>query len=153
MTCGPECIHDHVRPWLRKPKPAADGNGYRALCPAHDDTEHSLSVSIGGKRSVIWHCFAGCTDAEVRHALIRDGVKARCLPRTKADAADMEERVYALLVSDLSHSHKVLRIMAVLSSGGELPRGSELERMASLCGVSRAEAYRSRPARRDNPVP
>lgn len=35
------------------------GNRYRALCPAHDDHNPSLSITFEGDK-VLLHCFAGC---------------------------------------------------------------------------------------------
>ena len=33
-------------------------------CPAHDDRTPSLSVSLG-RKAILFHCFAGCSNAEV----------------------------------------------------------------------------------------
>lgn len=43
-------------------------------CPAHDDRTPSLSVSLG-QQAILFHCFAGCTRAEVILALGRRGVR------------------------------------------------------------------------------
>jgi len=40
-----------------------------ALCPAHDDTSPSLSVSRGDTQPVVLHCHAGCTSEEIVSAL------------------------------------------------------------------------------------
>lgn len=47
-----------------------EGGGYMALCPAHNDHDPSLSVSLSedGERILI-HCFAGCSEEEVLTAL------------------------------------------------------------------------------------
>jgi putative DNA primase/helicase len=47
-------------------------------CPAHDDRTPSLSVSLG-RRAILLHCFAGCSNGEVIAALGRRGVRARDL--------------------------------------------------------------------------
>ena len=39
-------------------------------CPAHDDSSPSLSVRLGDT-AILFHCFAGCTPAEVMKALQR----------------------------------------------------------------------------------
>ena len=45
-------------------------NGYyKALCPAHDDGEPSLSVSEGEDARVLLKCFAGCSFGAVVEAL------------------------------------------------------------------------------------
>ena len=59
-------------------RPGADG--YTALCPAHDDTNPSLSVSERDDGKVLIKCFAGCDTQEVVEAL---GLEMRDLfPRT-----------------------------------------------------------------------
>lgn len=48
---------------------AKSGAGYRALCPAHDDTSPSLSVTEAEDGRVLLHCFKGCTLRGVLDAL------------------------------------------------------------------------------------
>lgn len=45
-------------------------------CPAHDDRTPSLSVTLG-QHAILFHCFAGCSRAEVMSALARRGVSKR----------------------------------------------------------------------------
>lgn len=45
-------------------------------CPAHDDRTPSLSVSLG-RKAILFHCFAGCSNEEVLVALDRHGVRSR----------------------------------------------------------------------------
>lgn len=45
------------------------GNGWKALCPAHDDRRASLSVAEGDDREVLLFCHAGCTFSEIIAAL------------------------------------------------------------------------------------
>lgn len=149
------CIHDHVRPWLTDPRPS-DG-GYTALAPCHDDTARSLSVSLGKYQAVIWCCHA-CQDrlgvdlaqVRTRSALIRAGVPARCLavPRILADS--MMDRVRDILHSKDKHVDKVFQLAVLMECGGEMPSGSELDRVAEWADVSRRAAYRSRLASSDN---
>lgn len=47
----------------------AQGDGYTALCPAHDDQHASLSVGIGEEGQVPLHCFAGCLVESIVSAL------------------------------------------------------------------------------------
>ena len=42
-------------------------------CPAHQDRTPSLSVTIG-RKAILFHCFAGCSNAEVLSALAGSGV-------------------------------------------------------------------------------
>ncbi len=57
-----------VLPRLRKVKPNGD-RSWLACCPAHDDRNPSLSVSVGDDGRVLFHCFAGCSSDDVRAAL------------------------------------------------------------------------------------
>jgi putative DNA primase/helicase len=41
------------------------GGSWKALCPAHEDREPSLSVSEGNDGRVLVKCFAGCDTAQV----------------------------------------------------------------------------------------
>ena len=55
----------------------ARGKGM-CCCPAHDDRTPSLSVSLG-KRAILLHCFAGCSNDAVLAGLERHGVRRRDL--------------------------------------------------------------------------
>jgi hypothetical protein len=122
-----ECLHLHGRPNLRDPRQAKDEHGrpidsYRALCPAHDDHEHSLSVSIGEKQRIVRKCFAGCSDVAVRAALIRDGWDAGCLGLSRADEADLLEQITVLYAKNLHHAELRWRVWSLVQGfGGEMP--------------------------------
>ena len=45
-------------------------------CPAHDDRSPSLSVRLGDT-AILFHCFAGCTSAEIMRALQRQRLHDR----------------------------------------------------------------------------
>lgn len=47
-------------------------------CPAHDDRTPSLSVTLG-RKAILFHCFAGCSNEDVIAALDRHGVRSRNL--------------------------------------------------------------------------
>jgi putative DNA primase/helicase len=47
-------------------------------CPAHDDRTPSLSVTVG-RQAILFHCFAGCSNADVLAALGRQGFDSRQL--------------------------------------------------------------------------
>jgi hypothetical protein len=44
------------------------GDSFTSCCPAHDDSDPSLSVSTGD-RGVLLHCFAGCTTQSILDAI------------------------------------------------------------------------------------
>src|SRR3546814_2492486 len=52
------------------------GSYGKALCPAHKDRRPSLSVTPG-RNAVLFHCFAGCTQAAIMDALSRQGAHVR----------------------------------------------------------------------------
>lgn len=61
-------------------------------CPAHDDRIPSLSVTLG-RKAILFHCFAGCSNEEVIAALDRQGVRSRDLfDGSSAVAADRQEK-------------------------------------------------------------
>ena len=45
------------------------GKGWSARCPAHQDRQASLSVTIGNDGRILAHCFAGCAIGDVLGAV------------------------------------------------------------------------------------
>ena len=45
------------------------GDGYTTLCPSHNDTERSLSISQGNDGRVLLKCFAGCSVKDIVSSL------------------------------------------------------------------------------------
>ena len=74
-------------------------------CPAHDDRIPSLSVTLG-RKAILFHCFAGCSNEEVIAALERQGVRSRDLfDGAGAVAADrLEKRAFNSNARRLWHS-------------------------------------------------
>lgn len=50
-------------------RPQRYGKGYRTCCPAHNDTNPSLSVSEGYDGRVLLYCFADCSIQDICDAL------------------------------------------------------------------------------------
>lgn len=51
-------------------EPKKYGDGYKSRCPAHDDHNPSLSISVGKDNQVLFHCFAQqCTCKQICAAL------------------------------------------------------------------------------------
>ena len=64
---------DAILPHLRT-KRISKRNGERhvlAYCPAHDDANPSLSLTEKADGTLLWKCFAGCSQDAVREALER----------------------------------------------------------------------------------
>lgn len=51
-----------------KPRQLSNGQ-WLALCPAHDDSEPSLSITLSETGKVLLHCFAGCDITQICDAL------------------------------------------------------------------------------------
>jgi hypothetical protein len=70
--------------------------GWTASCPAHDDSNPSLSISVGNDGRVLLHCHAGCTIAEICEALdlhFRDLFPAQSTnPKVRRNAVRKRER-------------------------------------------------------------
>ena len=49
--------------------PRRSGDGWSARCPAHDDRQPSLSVSVGAGDKVVLHCHADCRIDDIVAAL------------------------------------------------------------------------------------
>jgi hypothetical protein len=64
---------DAILPHLRT-KRISKRNGERHVlvcCPAHDDSTPSLSLTEKADGTLLWKCFAGCSQDAVREALER----------------------------------------------------------------------------------
>jgi hypothetical protein len=149
-----QCLEWHIKPKLRKARESEDGNGYRALCPAHDDRSHSFSISVSddGKR-LLYRCFACENRRRERLALIHEcGISPGCLPTPAREKEELLDYIEGLAAADTdNHAEVRLRIMAALEGYyPDLPRGRELERVAGRSSVSRATAFSVR--RRDAPA-
>lgn len=58
---------DALRAQLHNVK--ANGKGFTAQCPAHDDKRNSLAISRGDDGKILLHCFAGCGPETIASAL------------------------------------------------------------------------------------
>lgn len=45
------------------------GDGFMVLCPAHNDKNPSLSIKMASNGKLLWKCFAGCSQEEVKNEL------------------------------------------------------------------------------------
>ena len=146
-----ECLEWHIKPHLEDPRRSSSGNSYRALCPAHDDGEHSFGVSLAdvSKQRIVWNCFVCKNRVKTRRALIAAGVDPGCLPLTSAEKEDLLDHLYRIATTD-SPDHGAVRfsIVAALEGHRELPAGAEVGRIAGLAHTHRATGYRAKKLRR-----
>lgn len=82
---------------MRRLKGTWHGSYGKARCPAHEDRRPSLSITPG-RDAVLFHCFAGCSQAAIMEALSRQGAYVR---PTARDADPPERRDLAPLSRDL----------------------------------------------------
>ena len=54
---------------IKLDKHRANGDGFTACCPAHDDANPSLSLNPGENGGTLWYCHAGCSQESVQDAL------------------------------------------------------------------------------------
>ena len=81
-------IHD-ILPRLRGVK---GGQGqWTALCPAHQDTHNSLSISTGQDGRILFHCHAGCGVEAIAGAL---GLSVKDLFEDRPQSKPQIEAVY-----------------------------------------------------------
>lgn len=73
------------------------GSYGKARCPAHNDPSPSLSITPG-RSAVLFHCFAGCTQAAIMDALSSQGGYVR---PTERDTAPPERRDLTPLAREL----------------------------------------------------
>jgi len=84
-------LHDHAeRNGRTLPRRHSDEEAWQAGCPAHDDTEPSLSIRLGDERAVVLYCHAGCSAEEVTAALGIDWHEFRGAPRVSLSASERE---------------------------------------------------------------
>jgi putative DNA primase/helicase len=74
-------------------------------CRGHDDRTPSLSVTLG-RKAILFHCFAGCSNEEVIAALDRQGVRSCDLFDSSGAVADdpQEKRAFNSNARRLWHS-------------------------------------------------
>lgn len=97
------------------------GAGYVARCPAHDDREASLSISVGDDGKVLLHCFAGCSFDAIRAALdmapgelFADNTNGRS--NGASHGPEKEERTTSLTLAEFA-AHKKLPAEALAFYG------------------------------------
>lgn len=137
-----ECLEWHIKPRLKGARPKTDGNGYRALCPVHDDHEPSFGVSIGDNGKVLYGCFKGCDRLVVRRALIDDyGIGPEHLPIPNKDTREVLDEIRDILTMPTKEDTYV-RLLALARVDGhkKLPRGNLLIRLGALVGIARSTA-------------
>jgi len=107
------------------------GRGYTARCPAHTDRFASLSIAEGHDSRILLRCFAGCSAAEVVHAL---GLELKDLFPARRDLPNLtrEQRAEAREWRRIADWRAALSVLSlegtiVAIAGREMARGVALD--------------------------
>lgn len=71
-----------------------DGDGWKALCPAHDDHEPSLNFRVGDTQPVVFKCMVGCPEDEVLRAAGLTWADV-CTPKSNSNAGRGRPKIIA----------------------------------------------------------
>lgn len=84
------------------------GTGHTGSCPAHEDKNNSLSVSVGADRKILLYCHAGCDTEQIVNAI---GIKLEDLFEEKPKEPEKKKIVAEYEYRDLSGNviHKTIR--------------------------------------------
>jgi hypothetical protein len=102
------------------------GEGYMARCPAHDDTNPSLSIREGKDGRILIHCFAGCLPdlilekVALRMADLMPGAKP---PHRLVATYDYRDASGRLLYQSLRYDPKNFQCRRPNESGGWIWKG------------------------------
>ena len=98
------------------------GSGWSARCPAHDDCDPSLSISVSHKGKTLVHCHAGCSQEAVVGALKDRGLwntgEDDPYPRIVRAQFDRDRKVVALDIWNSSIPAQNTLVEAYLRSRG-----------------------------------
>lgn len=61
------------QPNFLSPRAKPNGGGWLDICPAHNDTNCSLSITYGENGQWVFYCFAGCHHQDIRDAYSGNG--------------------------------------------------------------------------------
>src|SRR5438093_524097 len=85
-----------------------EGDGWRARCPAHEDTVPSLHLSEGREGRILLKCFAGCATAAIVGAL---GLELRDLFPDNGSGASEPTVTYDYVDEDGTVLYQVCRFL------------------------------------------
>jgi hypothetical protein len=102
----------------------ADGERGMAQCPAHDDRSPSLSIGIGERGQLIFHCFAGCPRDQVLQALQLDWTAL--FPGELKATSKSKSKSHRASAAAKGNGSKTLSWFDELQRSGELFTAAEL---------------------------
>ena len=97
--------------WIKQTTPRK----LMACCPAHDDTNPSLSITETPDGKLLWHCHAGCSQEAVQQALERlAGVKRETVklipPREKQSTSKQSTPTEPLTLDMLAQAKRLVAV-------------------------------------------
>ncbi len=98
-----------------------NGKGYKALCPAHDDSKPSLSLNEGQDGGVLVHCHAGCSLKDILDKVelrLGDLVAGAEPPRQVVATYDYRDESGELLYQTVRYYPKDFRQRSPDGNGG-----------------------------------
>lgn len=123
-------------------------DGFIARCPAHDDTEQSLSIKQGDNGRVLVTCSVGCDSAKIFDALgpgLADSPEAEIPPAKKRDNQGTAKclPIIELVARVRDNTHESLRAMIEANSRDPrfFKRGGILSRMRLIQDVAVIEPF------------
>lgn len=142
-----QCLYEHIQHHLVSAVIDNDGRRIRARCPACG-THRALTVSAGEHARATYNCFNHCDPAELRASLIKAGVPSGCIPLSRSTDTTIAQAGSAVIQQGTraNRGQTLLRVYLILQGHRRWPRGTELEKLATECGVSKPEAYRAKAA-------
>ena len=155
-----DCIAAHIAPRVDAQRSPTDKRQWYGRCPLHPSAGRKLSIRIGDHQRIVWQCWKGCAAADVKRALLRAGVSARCVPWKPAgseldverlrDLEDMATEIEKIIAGGDAKNVQRLRLLIGMQLW-ECDRHEAARRL----GISQATAYRVKadPPRREQPPP
>lgn len=94
-------VHAALEAYGKRPKPVI-GDKFTSLCPAHDDSDPSLSISTG-ERGILIKCFAGCNNEDILNAIGYDYTDLFYEHNTPTDDPLRKLATVTTIRQDISH--------------------------------------------------
>jgi hypothetical protein len=144
-----QCLDWHFRPHLAHAVLEDSGNRLRARCPSCG-TLRTLTASLRDDgHGIVCGCFNSCPWPALRIALRSAGVPDQCLPAiSRSDIQVMHQAAVTVFQQGTAgnRAQTVIRAYLITLGYARWPRGNELLKLASECGVSKTDAYAAKRA-------
>lgn len=103
------------------------GAGWAACCPAHDDSDPSLSITVAESGDLLLYCFAGCSYQEVMRSVGLDQAAGFTKSLTRAGAIDYKRRA---VLATKQNAEMIVKVAAGLTEQGQVLDDSQITELA-----------------------